>query len=400
MATQIATKYNVGGVLLDRPFKVRRLGHFGFNVTKVEESTRFYTELLGFKISDEGPMGRGYFMRFGTDHHAFAMFSRVAMEERVRQNPNGHQLKPDATINQITWQTQSLTEPTDAIDYLKERGIELGRIGRDGAGSNWATYFYDPDGHHNELYYGIEQIGWDGHSKPEAYRRPQGEKPKLPTKSEFDEVQESVATTGVPINGGYRYEDPMPAIYNVGGIMLGRPFKVVKHGPVNVFVEDVDRSIDFYTRIVGHELTEEVVWEGKKCAFMRCHGEHHVLGLFPIEWRERLGLSPHTSCMSFGIQLANYQQLKDAIGFLREHGVRVETELIPPELQPGIDYSAHCFDPEGHCLQLYYYMEQVGRDGKPRSKSQRRVVDPGNWPDPLEPMSDTFSGEPYLGPWG
>ena len=400
MATQIATKYNVGGVLLDRPFKVRRLGHFGFNVTKLEECTRFYTDLLGFKISDEGPMGRGYFMRFGTDHHAFAMFSRVAMEERARQNPNGHQLKPDATINQITWQTQSLTEPTDAIDYLKERGIELGRIGRDGAGSNWATYFYDPDGHHNELYYGIEQIGWDGYSKPESYRRPQGDKAKLPTKSEFDEVQESVATTGVPTNGGYRYEDKMPAIYNVGGIMLGRPFKIVKHGPVNIFVEDVDRSIDFYRRIVGHELTEEVVWEGKKCAFMRCHGEHHVLGLFPIEWRERLGLSPHTSCMSFGIQLANYQQLKDAIGFLREHGVRVETELIPPELYPGIDYSAHCFDPEGHCLQLYYYMEQVGWDGKPRPRSQRRVVDPGNWPDTLEPMSDTFSGEPYLGPWG
>ena len=35
-------------------------------------------------------------------------------------------------------------------------------------GSNWHTYLYDPDGQSNELYYGIEQIGWNGHSKPKA----------------------------------------------------------------------------------------------------------------------------------------------------------------------------------------------------------------------------------------
>ena len=97
-------------------------------------------------------------------------------------------IKPDTTMNQITWQTQSLSEPTDAIDYFTERGIPLGRIGRDGAGSNWATYFFDPDGHHNELYYGIEQIGWNGRSKPAEYRRPEGNKIDLPRKSEFEEV--------------------------------------------------------------------------------------------------------------------------------------------------------------------------------------------------------------------
>ena len=31
MATMAEKKYNVGGVALDRPFKIRRLGHFGFN---------------------------------------------------------------------------------------------------------------------------------------------------------------------------------------------------------------------------------------------------------------------------------------------------------------------------------------------------------------------------------
>ncbi len=103
--------------------------------------------------------------------------------------------------------------------------------------------------------------------------------------------------------------------------------------------------------------------------------------------------------MSFGLQLANYQQLKDAVNFLRENGVRVETEIIPPELHPGIDYAAYAFDPDGHCLELYYYMEQLGWDGKPRPKELRRKVDPKHWPEMLEPVSDTYTGEPFIGPW-
>ena len=30
------TRYDVGGVLLPRPFKIRRLGHFGFNAVRMD----------------------------------------------------------------------------------------------------------------------------------------------------------------------------------------------------------------------------------------------------------------------------------------------------------------------------------------------------------------------------
>ena len=46
MTTTLGTKYDVGGVLLDRPFKIRRLGHFGFNVVNMDEAKRFYICLL------------------------------------------------------------------------------------------------------------------------------------------------------------------------------------------------------------------------------------------------------------------------------------------------------------------------------------------------------------------
>jgi hypothetical protein len=152
--------------------------------------------------------------------------------------------------------------------------------------------------------------------------------------------------------------------------------------------------------MMGFDVTEEVMYRGERCVFLRCNTEHHSLGLLPLSLREPLGLSAHTTCASFGIQVANYRQLREAVAFLRSRGVRVETDGVPPELHPGIDYAAYAFDPEGHCIQLYYYMEQVGWDGRPRRPEERREVDPTNWPEALEPLTDTFKGEPLLGPWG
>src|SRR5437763_12651524 len=59
-------------------------------------------------------------------------------------------------------------------------------------GSNWHVYVYDPDGHTNELYYGIEQIGWNGRSKPrDMYYLGFREKPDLPQMSEAAEIAEA-----------------------------------------------------------------------------------------------------------------------------------------------------------------------------------------------------------------
>jgi len=401
-------KYNVGGLLLDQPFKIRRLGHFGFNLVNIDEGVRFYTDLLGFRISDiidfsqratspEQIAGlgdpRGYFTRYGTDHHALVLFNK-----RVRDALGRHD-KPGVTINQITWQVGSLREVGNAIRWFGEKGVEIQRSGRDMPGSNWHTYVYDPDGHTNELYYGIEQIGWNGYSKPRAmYDRGFHEAPGLPQMSEFEEVEQALGK-GLDLMSGYRYRERLPATYDVDGILLPRPFKIVRIGPVNLFVKDVNGAEAFYRDILGFTRTEEVHWRGHRCAFLRANTEHHSLGLFPLALREALGMSEHTSCMALGLQLANYQQLRDAVRFLRDQGIRFNN-AVPPDLYPGIDYAAQVFDPDGHGLQLYYYMEQVGWDGKPRPRELRRRIEREEWPETLEAMSDGYQGEPYLGPWG
>ena len=133
--------------------------------------------------------------------------------------------------------------------------------------------------------------------------------------------------------------------------------------------------------------------------FLRCNTEHHSVALLPLQVRDALGLSAHSKCAAFGIQLANYRQLKDAVKFFRDNGVKV-TESIPAELHPGIEYSATVRDPDGHTIQLYYAMEQIGWEGQPRSKESRRPRKLSEWPEVLEADSNAYLGEPYLGPWG
>jgi catechol 2,3-dioxygenase-like lactoylglutathione lyase family enzyme len=407
MEGSVQQKFNVSGVLLDRPFKIRRLGHFGFNVQDVEECLHFYGNLLGFSIADPIDFGArikdeevrktlgsgvGYFMRHGSDHHSFVLFPKKVLDEL-----GGRSGRADVTVNQITWQVGSLREVTGAEEWLRGMENPIRRSGRDTPGSNWHVYPFDPDENINELYYGIEQIGWDGHSKPAIFRkRGFQQTPELPQISEYDEVQAALAE-GADLKSGTRHIWDLESKYDVGGILLPRPFKIVRIGPVRLFVDDIESSLSFYKNRLGMTVTEEISWNGHRCVFLRVNTEHHSMALYPKALRSELGLSEHTACMSFGLQLAGYDQLRNGMEFLKENGVKIIH--LPPELFPGIDYSAFALDPDGHALQLYYYMEQIGWDGKPRP-SGRKVQTSEEWPEAVEPHGDSFGGEPFLGPLG
>jgi catechol 2,3-dioxygenase-like lactoylglutathione lyase family enzyme len=412
MTTTTSKQFDVGGVLLPRPFKIRRFGHFGLNLDQLDEAISFYTDLLGFRITDEVNLfdavppelrtaveeividPRMIFTSNSSDHHALLLTHRTF----GTLTGNDRSAK-DNTLSQITWQVGSLQEVVDAEAYLRAQGVEIARVGRDMPGGNWHVYFFDPDDNTVELYYGMEQIGWSRKSPPAEMRyRAFSTVPPLPQMSEAAEIQDAL-DRGIDIHSGWTpSETHLNETYDVGGVLLPRPFKVTRLGPISMFTERLDEMLAFYTEVLGFEVVEEGRYLAKRIVYLRCGAEHHSFALADKALRSRIGLSEHTSCLSVGMEVGGYSQLRAAVRHLEEKGLNLVDD-VPPELYLGVDYAAHFRDPDGHLVCLYYYMEQVGWDGKPRPQAHRRTVtDP--WPETLAPLSDTYADQTYLGPLG
>ncbi|HWG25573.1 VOC family protein [Actinospica sp.] len=403
-ATEDPRRYDVGGYWQPRPFRVTRLGHVGLNCTLIDESLHFYRDLLGLRVSDRmdfkgripdpsvieglGDTG-GYFMRHGTEHHSFVLFNK-----RVREAVDTKRdFRPQVTINQISWHVNSLQEVVDGEGWLREHGQRIQRAGRDMPGSNWHTYFYDVDGHTNELFYGMEQVGWQSSSKPlDFYKHMLRETAKLPQISENEEINNAIAD-GIDLNSGQRNVPTAPGRHDVGGVLASRPFKITRIGPLRLFVDDVDDALAFYRDVLGLRVTEEVEYDGLRGVLLRAGTEHHSIAVYSIGLRERLGLSPHSTTFAIGMQVGGYRQLRNARAYLLEQGL---TEVkLPAELFPGIPRAFRLRDPDGHVIELYDTMRQVV---SPPPEGPHTEAFGDEWPETLDDDGTPFLGEPYLGP--
>ncbi len=144
---------------MNLPFAVRKIGHTVVFASDLERSRRFYTEVLGFKVSDAYPTsmvpGGMVFLRCNGDHHCLALVG-------------GGSETPDKSLHHIAFELATLDEVFRARDHLKEHGAKIVYEGRRRAGCQVAVEFLDPDGHHLELYWGVDQIGSDDRSRPSS----------------------------------------------------------------------------------------------------------------------------------------------------------------------------------------------------------------------------------------
>lgn len=114
--------------------------------------------------------------------------------------------------------------------------------------------------------------------------------------------------------------------------------------------------------------------------------------------REELGLSAHSSCMAFGMQLAQYSQLRDAVQFLKENDVTIK--YLPPAAVPGIRIFALRNRPgwPRDPALLLHGTDRLGRAAATGGAAPQNNND--NWPESLEPLADSYAGEAFMGPWG
>jgi len=140
------------------PFRIGKLGHVVLNVSDLERSVAFYTQVLGFSVSDVYPAemvpGGMVFMRCNADHHGVALVG-------------GAKARPErADMHHLAFEVGTLDEVFLARDRLRAYGAQIDFEGRRRAGVQIAVEFRDPDGHRLEIYWGLDQVGSDGHVRP------------------------------------------------------------------------------------------------------------------------------------------------------------------------------------------------------------------------------------------
>jgi catechol 2,3-dioxygenase len=140
------------------PFRIGKIGHVVLNVRDVARSVRFYTEVLGFEVSDIYPddmvPGGMAFLRCNPDHHGIALVGGAPGDSA------------NADLNHLAFEVGSLDEVVRARDHLRRHGVTIDFDGRRRAGCQLAVEFRDPDNHRLEIYWGIDRIGSDGRARP------------------------------------------------------------------------------------------------------------------------------------------------------------------------------------------------------------------------------------------
>jgi catechol 2,3-dioxygenase-like lactoylglutathione lyase family enzyme len=119
----------------------RKLGHVLLFTPDMERLMRFYTEVLGMKLSDRS-RGIIAFLRCNTDHHTLALLSSHA--------PGFHH---------ASFQVGSVDEIAMGAVRMAERGWQPGwGLGRHVIGSNFFYYLRDPWGSFSEYYFDLDYI--------------------------------------------------------------------------------------------------------------------------------------------------------------------------------------------------------------------------------------------------
>ena len=145
------------------PIHIRKLGHIVLTVRDIERSRRFWQDIMGFKVSDVNERGM-VFLRCGPDHHTVALAQATDGGELPKAGEVG--------FNHAAFEVGSVADLFEIRDFLRANGVTLLYEGRRGPGSNPGVEFLDPDGYQFEIYAAMDQIGWDGQSRPaEQLRR-------------------------------------------------------------------------------------------------------------------------------------------------------------------------------------------------------------------------------------
>jgi len=146
-----------------------KLGHVAYRGPDVQKITKFYCDVLGFRVSD----WRGdffVFLRCNADHHAANFLESTKFEG----------------MHHVAYEMRDLHHLQTTLDHLAKHGYRLHwGPGRHGPGHNIFTYHRDPDGNVIELFTQLDVI----HDESKGYFEPRPwheDSPQFPKTWEVD----------------------------------------------------------------------------------------------------------------------------------------------------------------------------------------------------------------------
>ena len=125
----------------------KRIGHLVLNVKDVEESTKFYTEVLGFHISKQSDTAT--FLTCGKIHHDLALFKSkqpVKIKDGLGLNHMAIQVEDFEALTAY----YRILEHMDVIERCTDHGMTC------------SIYLTDPDGNGIELFCNCQEDPADG----------------------------------------------------------------------------------------------------------------------------------------------------------------------------------------------------------------------------------------------
>lgn len=118
-----------------------QFSHMGLFVIDIDRMANFYSDVLGFAITDRGGLGETelvFLSRDPRDHHQIVL---------VAGRPAG---LPDKIVNQISFRVFSLAELQHFYRRIRDEKVaELVPICH---GNAWSVYFRDPEGNRLEVF--------------------------------------------------------------------------------------------------------------------------------------------------------------------------------------------------------------------------------------------------------
>ncbi len=136
----------------------RKLGHLVVGSANQEATQKFFTDALGFKVSDEVP-GLAGFLRCSTDHHNILI-----------------QQAPANFLHHTAWEVEDVDEVGRGARDMLEKDPErhVWGLGRHHVGSNFFWYLKDPAGNFSEYYSDLDCIVDDALWKPSVVEGARG----------------------------------------------------------------------------------------------------------------------------------------------------------------------------------------------------------------------------------